>query len=189
MHDDFIGEAAIPEEVIDRLPKEYHEFRDVFNRSKADKLPPHREYDYKIKLTSEGVPFRSRLYPISGYKLQKLKDYIAKNLGKGFIELRKILYGSPILFAFKLNRDLRLYIDYRVFKFIIKRNRYPILLINKVLARVISYKYLTRLDIIAAFNKLRILLKSENLIIFVISLGVFKYKIILFKLTNSPASY
>ena len=189
VHDDFIGETAIPEEVTDRLPEEYHEFRDVFDRSKADKLPPHREYDYKIELTSEGVPPRSRLYPMSGYKLQKLKDYIAENLGKGFIEPSKALYGSPILFALKSNGDLRLCVDYRVLNSITKRNRYPIPLINEVLARVAGYKYLTRLDIITAFNKLRISPESEDLITFVISLGAFKYKVIPFRLTNSPASY
>jgi hypothetical protein len=31
-----------------RLPKEYHEFLDVFSKKEADKLPPHRPYNHKI---------------------------------------------------------------------------------------------------------------------------------------------
>jgi hypothetical protein len=32
------------------LPKEYHDFVDVFSKSKADTLAPHRPYDLKIQL-------------------------------------------------------------------------------------------------------------------------------------------
>ena len=69
VYDDFIKEVTIPKEVIDRLPEEYYEFRNIFNRSKADKLPPYYEYNYKIKLTLKKVLSYNRLYPIFGYKL------------------------------------------------------------------------------------------------------------------------
>ena len=32
------------------IPPEYHEFKDVFSREKADTLPPHRPYNLKITL-------------------------------------------------------------------------------------------------------------------------------------------
>lgn len=69
VYNDFIKKVTIPEKVIDRLREEYYEFRNVFNRFKADKLLLYREYNYKIKLILEKVFFRNRLYPISGYKL------------------------------------------------------------------------------------------------------------------------
>ena len=65
--------------------------------------------------------------------------------------------------------------NYRKLNAIIKRNRYLILLIDKILIRIQKYEYLTRLDIIAAFNKLRIYLDSENFTTFIISLKVYKY--------------
>ena len=111
------------------------------------------------------------------------------NLKNDFIKLSKALYGLPIFFIFKLNKNLRFYIDYRTFNFIIKKNRYLIPLIDKVLIRIINYKYFIRLDIIAVFNKLKILLKSENFITFVIFLKAFKYKIILFGLINDFTFY
>jgi hypothetical protein len=73
------------EETRAKLPPEDHEFLDVFDRSKADELPPHRSYDHKIELGGEGQPPMSRLYPMSGYKLQKVKEYLTENLKKGFI--------------------------------------------------------------------------------------------------------
>ena len=94
-----------------------------------------------------------------------------------------------MLFAKKLNNELRFYVDYRRLNKIIKRNRYFISLINKILIRVQDYKYLTRLNIIAIFNKLRMHSKSENYITFIIFLRVYKYRILLFDLTNELIIY
>ena len=63
-----INKALQPKKEIDPLtilPKEYHEFRDVFSKKKADILPEHRTYDHKIQLKeASSLPF-SRLYPMS----------------------------------------------------------------------------------------------------------------------------
>jgi hypothetical protein len=123
---------------------------------------------------------------MSGYKLQKIKEYLTKNLKKGFITLNKALYASPILFAEKKDKSLRFCINYRRLNALIKRDRYPISLIEKILAKVQGSKYLTRLNIITAFNKLRMDPNSEDLIIFIIFFGAFKYLILFFSLTNGP---
>ena len=44
------------EEIKAKLPPEYLKFSDIFNRSKADKLPPYRPYNYKIELTDSSIP-------------------------------------------------------------------------------------------------------------------------------------
>jgi len=72
---------------------------------------------------------------------------------------------------------------------LIKRNRYSILLINEVLAQIQDSKYLTQLDIIAAFNKLRMSSESENLTTFVTFFNVYKYKVMLFELINESAFF
>ena len=177
------------EETRAKLPPEYHEFLDVFDRSKADELPPHRPYDHKIELEGEGQPPKSRLYPMSGYKLQKVKEYLTENLKKGFITPSKAPYASPILFAEKKDGSLRFCVDYRKLNALTKRDRYPIPLIDEVLARVQGSRYLTRLDIIAAFNKLRMNPDSEDLTTFITSFGAFKYLVLPFGLTNGPASF
>ncbi len=50
--------------------------------------------------------------------------------------------------------------------------------------KIVDCKHLTRLNIIFAFNKLRIHLNSENYTIFIIALEAYKSKILSFKLTN-----
>ncbi len=96
-----LSHAEALEQVKAKLPSEYHDYLDVFDRAMADQLPPHRSYDQKIELTGEGTPPRSRLYQMSGHKLQKVKEYLTEHLNKGFISSSSALYASPILFAEK----------------------------------------------------------------------------------------
>ena len=181
-----------PEDVKKKLSKEYHDFLNVFDRSKADELSPHRECDHKLEFIdgADKVKLsRSRIYPISGPKLKQVKKYLNEHLKKGFIVPSQAPFASPILFAEKPNGGLRFYVDYRRLNQITKRNRYPIPLIDEVLARIQGCKYMTRLDIIAAFNKLRMHPDSEDFTTFITSLEVYKYRVLPFELTNEPANY
>ena len=132
---------------------------------------------------------KSRIYLILEYKLEQIKKYLDEYLKKRFIILSYILFILSILFIKKSNRELHFYIDYRKLNAIIKRNRYLISLIDKILIRIQRYKYLTRLDIIVAFNKLYIYPDSENFTTFIISLKVYKYRVLLFNLINDLVTY
>jgi hypothetical protein len=49
--------SAKPEPVdLKDVPKEYHDFADVFSKSKADSLAPHRPYDLNIALEDGATP-------------------------------------------------------------------------------------------------------------------------------------
>lgn len=181
--------VATEDVVKQKLPKEYHNLIDVFDKNKAKELPPHRTHDHKIELESGKKPPQSRLYPMSGFKLQKVKEYLEENLQKGFISPSTAPYASPVLFVQKHDGSLRFCVDYRKLNAITIRNRYPIPLIEEVLARVVGCKYLTKLDIIAAFNKLRMHPDSEDFTTFTTSFGAFKYHVLPFGLTGGPASY
>jgi hypothetical protein len=50
----YVINPAIIEETRAKLSFEYHEFLDVFDRSKVNELLSHRSYDHKIKLEGEG---------------------------------------------------------------------------------------------------------------------------------------
>jgi hypothetical protein len=80
---------------------------------------------------------------MSGYKLQKVKEYLTKNLKKGFITPSKASFALPILFIEKKDGNLRFYVDYQRLNALIKRDRYLIFLIDEVLARIQGSKYLT----------------------------------------------
>ncbi len=52
-----------------------------------------------------------------------------------------------------------------------------------------KYKYLTRLNIILTFNKLRIHFNNEDYTIFIIALKLYKLRILSFKLINDFVSF
>ncbi len=177
------------EDIKAKLSSEYHEFLDVFDRAQSDKLSSHRFYDHKIELISDSTPPRCRVYRMFSVKLLKVKEYLNENLSKGFITSSQALYFSPVLFALKANEDLRFCVDYRKLNVIFKRNRYSLSLIDEVIGKIVGCKHLTRLNIISAFNKLRMHLDSEDYTTFITALGAYKYKVLSFGLTNGPASF
>jgi len=172
-----------------KLPLFLYSYLDVFDRSKAEEIPSYRPYDYKIELLPDSKPPQTKAYRISPYKLQKIKEYLDKNLAKDYIVPSKAPYSSSVLFALKSNGDLRFCVDYRKLNNMTKKNRYPLPLIEEVIGKVMGCKYLIRLDIIAAFNKLRMHPESENYTTFITALEAYKYRVLPFGLTNGPASF
>ncbi len=167
----------------------YHNFLNVFDRKKITQLSLHRSYDHKIELEDENQSSRSRLYLMSSHKLQKIKKYLEKNLKKKFITLSKAFFASSILFVEKKDDSLRFCLNYWKLNALIKRDRYSIFLIDKVLAQIQDSKYSTWLNIIVTFNKLHMSSESEDLTTFVTFFNVYKYKIMLFKLINESAFF
>lgn len=62
-------------------------------------------------------------------------------------------------------------------------------LIEEVFGQMIGCNHLTTLDIIAAFNKLHMDIDSEDLTTFIITLEVYKYRVLTFALTNSLRTF
>ncbi len=177
------------EKIKVKLSLEYHDYLDVFDRAMIDQLLSHRFYDHKIELIDEETLSRSRLYQMFDHKLQKIKKYLIDYLNKEFIFFSFALYVSLILFVEKKDDSLRFCVDYRKLNVLIKRDRYSLSLIDETLARIQESKYLTRLNIIVAFNKLRMHSDSEDLTIFIIFFNSYKYHVMLFKLINESAFY
>ncbi len=172
-----------------KLFLKYQNFLNVFDWAQVDKLSSHRSYDHKIKLTHDVIFSKCRAYQMLFYKLQKIKEYLNKNLSKSFITSSKISYFSLILFALKINDDLCFCVNYQKLNVIIKRNCYSLLLINEMIDKIVDCKHLIQLNIIFAFNKLRMHFDSENYTIFIIALEVYKSKILSFELTNDSISF
>ena len=89
-----------------KVPKKFYDFLNVFDRKAAEVLPLNRTYDHKIEIDSDRPLLKSQLYLMSQFKLQRMKEYLKKNLQKGFITSSNASYASFILFAQKFNDNL-----------------------------------------------------------------------------------
>ncbi len=177
------------EQVKIKLLFEYHNYLDIFDQAMINQLSLHCFYDHKIELIDEETFSRSRLYQMFDHKLQKIKKYLIKHLNKEFIFFSFASYISLILFIEKKDESLRFCVDYRKLNALIKRNRYSLSLIDETLARIQESKYLIQLNIIVAFNKLRMHSGSEDLTIFIIFFDSYKYHVMLFELINESTFY
>ena len=116
-----------------KVPKKFYDFLDVFDRKAAEVLSLNRTYDHKIEIDSDEPLSKSQLYLMLQFKLQKMKEYLKKNLQKGFIILSNASYASLILFAQKSNGDLRFCVDYQKLNSLTKKDQYLLPLINETL--------------------------------------------------------
>jgi hypothetical protein len=107
----------------------------------------HRIYNYRIDLTKLNKLGYSPLYKIITAELEETKRYILDNLYKGFIEPSQAPFAALILFVKKANRSLRLYIDYRKLNEISRKDRYPLPLIDELLAQISKAKVYIKLDV------------------------------------------
>ena len=173
-----------------KLPSEYHNFLDVFSRSDADVLPKHRlRYDHSIELMDGKIPMWGPLYSMSADELKVLKAYIEKMVYKDFIQASSLSAASPVLFAKKPGRGLRFCVDYQALNAITVKNQYPLPLIKETLERVCKAKIFSKINIIAAFNKLRIKEGEEWKTAFRTRYGLYKYLVMPFGLANGPSSF
>ena len=125
--------------MFNKFSIDYYNYANVFDRSQTNILPSHRFYNHKLKFVEEinkNALFKSRIYSISKHKFEQVKKYLNEHLKKGFIVSNYASFASFVLFAEKSNEELRFCVDYKKLNAIIKRNRYFILLINEILARI-----------------------------------------------------
>lgn len=170
-------------------PLEYHDLISVFDRTESKTLPPHRTHDHKIQLKDGAIPPSGPLYGMSRDELEVLRDYLKENLSSGFIRASQSPASSPVMFVKKADGGLRFCVDYRALNALTVKNRYPLPLINETLQRLSKAVIYTKLDIIAAFNRIRMAKGDEYLTAFACQFGLYEYNVMPFGLCNGPATF
>ena len=94
-----------------------------------------------------------------------------------------------MLFAMKVNENLRFCVDYQKFNVMTKQNQYFLFLIKEIIEKIIECKHFIKLNIIAVFNKFRIHFDSENYTTFITILNIYKYHVLSFDLINEFNSF
>jgi len=70
---------------LSNIPSEYHEFANIFSKTKAEVLASHCSYNLKINLEEGAQPLVGPIYSLLASKQEALKEFIEKNLNTGFI--------------------------------------------------------------------------------------------------------
>ena len=104
---------------------DYHNFADVFSKSKADMLAPHREHDLKIDLEGASPPIGTT-YSLFPSELESLQTFLDEHLTMGFICPSSSTHAAPVLFVHKKDGSLHLCVDFRGLNKITKKDHYPL---------------------------------------------------------------
>ena len=170
------------------LLKLYTAFLDVFFRKKTDTLLKHGPYDHTIHLKEGTQASVSALYSMSCDKALKLRWYLDENLSKGFIRASCSDAAASVLFMKKPEEGLCFCVDYWGLNAITVKNWYPLPLISETLNCLSWARIFTKLNIIAAFNRLCIWEGDEALTAFCTCFSLLKYLVMPFGLCNGSAS-
>ena len=171
------------------IPEVLKEFADLANEDKTYELSDHGSDDHAINLKLDKKSPYGFIYSLSENELKVLRAYLDKHLKNEFIRLFTFSVGAFILFVKKKNETLKLCVNYRDLNLLTIKNRYFLSLIDESLDRLSKTRIYTSLDIIAAYNRLRIRENDEWKTAFRTRYEHFEYIVLLFGLTNASATF
>jgi Reverse transcriptase (RNA-dependent DNA polymerase) len=96
---------------------------------------------------------------------------------------------SPVFFIKKKDGSLQLVQDYQALNVITVKNKYPLLLISKLINKLQGTKYFTKLDVCWRFNNVCIKEGDEWKAAFRTNHRLYEPLVMFFGLTNSPATF
>jgi len=120
------------------------------------RMPPRRELDKDITETSGARPVSGCPYPVSPQHLPELERQITALLKAGIIRRSVSLYASPVLFAPKKDRKLRLCTDYHRLNGQTLRDCFPTPVASDMIAWTRGVRMFCKLDLQSGFHQLRI---------------------------------
>uniref|UniRef100_A0A8C1TGE2 Gypsy retrotransposon integrase-like protein 1 n=1 Tax=Cyprinus carpio TaxID=7962 RepID=A0A8C1TGE2_CYPCA len=175
--------------VLPNVPVEYLDLKEVFSKSRAATLPPHRPYDCAIDLVSGKSPPKGKLYSLSIPEREAMEKYISDSLASGFIRPSSSPAGAGFFFVGKKDGSLRPCIDYRELNNITIKNTYPLPLMSSAFERLQGASVFTKLDLRNAYHLVRIRKGDEWKTAFNTPRGHFEYLVMPFGLSNSPGVF
>jgi hypothetical protein len=122
-------------------------------------------------------------------ELLVLRKTLTGYLDKGFIRVSNSPAVTPVLFAHKPGGGFRFCVDYRALNKLIRKDRYPLPLIQETLQNLSEATVFTKLDMIMAFHRMRIAKEDEWKTAFRMRFGLYKWVITPFGLANAPSTF
>ena len=163
---------------------------DAFDRAKADVLPPHRPgIDHAIEIEDGKTPPTSPLYSMSKEQLLVLRKTLTDYLDKGFIRASSSPCGAPVIFVKKPGGGLRFCVDYRGLNALTRRDKYPLPLIDETLRMIAQAKWISKVDVIQAFHRVRVREGDEWKTTFNTRLGAYEWLVTPFGLSGGPSTF
>ena len=151
-----IGATKEKEVQLERLPRKYWQYKELFLDEKAEMLAPRRTFHHAINLKEGATLPWGPIYPMSAYHLEELNKYLCKMFAQGKMVHSKSPAGAPILFVPKPNGKLGLCVDYRQLNKRTILNKYSLPHMTELRDSVAGATIFTKLDLKDGYHLIRI---------------------------------
>jgi hypothetical protein len=173
----------------EQIPKEFHDYLDVFSEEKAARFPEPKKWDHKIELKDTFAPKSFKTYNLTPEENIELDKFLKDNLDKGYIRPSQSPMASPFFFVKKKDGKLRPCQDYRYLNEHTIKNAYPLPLISELLDKLKGARRFTKLDVRWGYNNVRIRDGDQWKAAFKTNKGLFEPTVMFFGMCNSPATF
>ena len=155
-------------------------------------LPHRKGIDHEINFvegkTNDDVSAMP-LYQMSKDQLLVLRKTLTELLDNGFIRVSNSPAAAPVIFVKKPGRGLRFCVDYHQLNEISRKDSYLIPRIDETLRTIAAAKYISKVDVISAFHRIRVIDGDEWKMTFNTRFGLYEWLITPFGFTGTPVTF
>ena len=130
-------------------------FPDVFPEDLPG-LPLDRDIEFKIDLISGTTRISRRPYRMPPNELAELKKQLQELLENGLIRPSSSPWGCLALFVKKMDKSLRMCVDYRPLNAMTVKNKYPLPRIDILFDQLAKAKVFSKIDLRSGYHQIKI---------------------------------
>ena len=128
--------AKLEAEAKKLVPEKYHQWIKVFGKKQSERMLTRKLWDHVINVKEGFVPRKGKVYLLLRGEREEIREFIKKQLRKGYIQPSKSLQMAPVFFVEKKDGKKRMVQDYRYFNEWTIKNNYLLPLILDVLKNI-----------------------------------------------------
>jgi len=184
-----IQNAEAPQPENNHLSEEYQRHQKVFLEQKAQRFPKKCSWDHAIDLKPNAPSsLPGKVYSLTQPEQTALKEFLKKQLEKGYIRLSKSPYAASF-FIKKKSGELWPVQDYHKVNEWMVKNWYPLPLILELINWVKGASLFSKFNVQWGYNNVQIKEGNEWKAAFTTNQGLFEPQVMFFGLTNSPVTF
>jgi hypothetical protein len=148
-------------------------------------MPPGRVIDLQPGTT----PIAKSLYRMTPMELKELKIQLQGLVNQGYICPSTSPWGCPAMFMSKKDKELHLWVDYRLLSAVTIKNKYPLTRINILFDQLVGAQVFSKIDFRSSYHQIKIRVEDIPMTTLTTRYGLYEYLVMSFGLTNAPAHF